>query len=253
MLTQPPIHMISASPGSQSGDVVTQQEGKLGTERNIIPVGAGSIVSGRYDATTGTLHLNLGDGRTLVIKGFATEQTVGLGPKGNRGPLGKDGRVGKNGLNGREGLQGCPGVKGDKGEIGPNGTQGPEGPVGEPGNQGIQGSKGVRGPTGNPGQEPIYVYGTTSSQEHTVQHGRVMLWGHYMHDGSVNIADVRYPQATSRLTQTIICFFSDSQSMQAQNYSIEAQTNEGFTLRVPDSFILPLSDSWDFQWIALGD
>jgi len=253
MLTKPKISMIAPSQNSADNDVVKTAGGKLKSEQNVVPIGDAAVKSGRYDTTTGTLMITLGDDSTLVVEGFPTDQSIGTGPKGDRGAVGKGGRPGKNGKDGLDGPQGCPGSKGDKGEIGPTGPEGPMGITGEQGIQGIQGQQGDRGPKGEPGQEPIYVYSEAGSEERTVQYGRVMLWGHYQSDGSVNTADVRYPQATTRLTQTVVAFFANPQSVQAQNYEIEAQTKEGFALRVPSSFALPLDDDWDFQWIALGD
>lgn len=253
MLTKPKISMIMPNDGSDTGDVVTTEGNNLVNKKNVVPVGDAAVKDGRFDTTTGTLFLTLGDDSTLVIDGLPTEQTIGTGPKGDRGMPGKEGRPGRNGKDGRDGEQGCPGPKGDKGEIGPTGPEGPQGEKGDTGAQGLQGPQGETGPKGEPGQEPVYVYGANASYEYTIQHGRVMAWGHYQSDGSTNVADVRYPQATTRLTQTIVCFFANPQSVQAQNYEIEAQTNEGFALRVPDTFSLPLADDWDFQWIALGD
>ena len=245
--------MIAPSQNSTDNDVVKTSNGRLQSEQNVVPIGDAAVKDGRYDTTTGTLMITLGDDSTLVVEGFPTEQSIGTGPKGDRGGAGKEGRPGKNGKDGSEGPQGCPGAKGDKGEIGPTGPEGPIGLTGEQGIQGIQGPQGDQGPKGEPGQEPVYIYSEAGSEERTIQYGRVMLWGHFQADGSSNTADVRYPQATTRLTQTIVCFFANPQSIQAQNYEIEAQTKEGFALRVPDSFALPLADEWDFQWIALGD
>lgn len=104
------------------------------------------IVSGTFDASRGTLNLNLLNGATITIPGFLTVSDVGTGPEGPQGIKGVDGRDGLNGVDGEKGATGCQGPAGRQGIPGPRGEQGKVGPTGP---------MGVTGPTGPDGKDGV--------------------------------------------------------------------------------------------------
>lgn len=140
-LTRTPISMLD-SRGEPNSDVRFN-----GDEVVAVPdedINNTGIASANYDSSTGTLTLNLVNGQKLVIDGFMTQGSIGVGPAGSQGIAGTDGTDGLLGTDGQQGPQGCQGPPGRPGATGPRGAMGPQGP---------QGDIGPTGPKGDPGAD----------------------------------------------------------------------------------------------------
>ncbi len=110
-----------------------------------------SISSGFFDNASGTLVLEMSNGKKLQIEGFLTENNIGSGPPG---PPGAAGRDGIDGLDGRDGEQGPSGCEGPQGPRGPQGIPGERGPIGP---QGPMGPTGPQGPRGDDGFVQVFI------------------------------------------------------------------------------------------------
>lgn len=275
-LTKANLSMINPGANSDSGDFVQNTDEGLkllnpGTTPNEQIEG----IQLDYDKQSGTLVLNL-NGNVARATGLPTEQNLPRGQQGLRGREGNPGTSGRNGRDGAPGIQGCQGPKGDRGPKGSTGPTGERGLQGVVGPIGPTGATGERGPSGSDGEEPEYFVGvrneagsnTTDPLDEvqgenpfirmrrtgaTIQWGRVISTGDVTGTVSVNFTR----EFTNRVTNLML-FFTDPYSYQAQNYDVPEYTPldadiGGFSIGVKGSPTLPLSDSWDFFWIALGD
>lgn len=143
-LTRVPLQMVSAR--GQADSLVAFTGSQLILQKQTDDPNDHGILGGSYDATSGVLTLNLRNGSALVLEGFPTINSIGVGPAGPTGPAGRDGRDGLNGVDGDQGPQGCEGPEGPRGRQGPQGEEGPPGPTGP---------KGATGPTGPKGEDGV--------------------------------------------------------------------------------------------------
>jgi hypothetical protein len=116
----------------------------LGTAALAAIPGAGGLITGCYNRTSGALRVI--DAQAVPAQKCTTKETQltwnQTGPQGLTGPQGTPGLQGPQGLPGPQGLkgdtgatgpQGLPGVAGPTGPIGATGATGPQGPVGPKG------------------------------------------------------------------------------------------------------------------------
>lgn len=161
-LTKPPLNMIQ-SDGAVNDIVVIGSDNEPTTTS---PEAAKPVypVNGGFDDLSGTFKLNLSDGSSISVGGFATTSSIGEGQRGLPGADGRDGRDGNPGPSGRDGKDGACGPQGEQGPIGlpgppgPQGEMGPQGEIGLPGPigpEGQQGPQGIDGPEGPPGPQGL--------------------------------------------------------------------------------------------------
>lgn len=260
MLTRPTITMVKPGSDAENDQILAVSNSRIIATNptkslpDHIPTALG------FDELTGTFQMLWSDGTLLKAEGLPTATSGKKGDRGDRGEKGEKGRNGQNGKDGRNGKQGCRGRKGDRGEKGEQGEQGLKGDQGEQGDKGDKGDKGDQGKKGDPGQEPILIPGNPS-YERVLSSNRVIAWGRYYDTetsdttGLTHKADVLFPDAniSDPANVTVICFFKDGQSTQAQNYMVEDISSEKFLLSLPESFNNQVvNDPWDFHWVILG-
>ena len=276
-LTQPSLKMIRSE--GEEGDVVRQTPEGLAPQRaSESDAALIDTFKGDYDKQTGMLIITIND-HTIRIPGLPTETNLATGATGPRGKTGKAGTAGRNGRDGAKGDQGCDGPKGDRGPRGSTGA------TGERGIQGVIGPVGPTGPTGPTGNagldgaEPEYFAGVrsddgshnfteTDAQGNTTQgrspyirmvrSGAMIEWGRFISDAGTEEVSVLFSEAFKNRVTAVLVFFTDPYSFQAENYEIGEYITinsdiGGFTIGVKGTFSLPLSDLWDFTWVALGD
>lgn len=152
-LTKPDVSLLR-SKGKQQEKLYVQPDKSLESGRDESDLFA-EVLSGTFDATSGTLTLFFADDRPeLVIKGFPNTTDVLEGKTGATGDEGEAGRDGRDGRDGEKGGQGCGGDVGATGSTGARGETGADGKRGETGatgNTGNTGATGATGATGNTG------------------------------------------------------------------------------------------------------
>jgi hypothetical protein len=279
-LTKAALSMLDPGPNTDPGDFVQQNnDGQLELQTPGSPPGEQLPgINMEFDRDSGTLTLTVGDA-IVQARGLPTEQTLPSGPIGPRGREGKAGTQGRNGRDGAPGIQGCQGPKGDRGPKGATGATGERGIQGPVGDLGPTGPIGPTGPAGIDGEEPEYFPGIRNSLgSHTfvdiddegntiqgespfirmVRSGAMLEWGRYVSDTGTEDVTVLFSQAFVNRVTGVFIFWTNPNSYQAQNYElgefIEIDSDiGGFTIGVSGSPTLPLTDTWDFQWLALGD
>jgi hypothetical protein len=271
--------MIQPTEGSESGDFVQQTDQGLETQSpGTSATEALDTFTADFDKQSGVLSITINN-RTVRVSGLPTELNLPSGPQGARGKEGKAGTPGRNGRDGATGIQGCAGPKGDRGPKGATGATGERGIQGPIGNAGPTGPTGATGATGTDGNEPEYFAGIRNQEgSHTftetddegnttqgrspyirmIESGAMIEWGRYIQDTGTEEVTVLFSEPFVNRVTSIMIFFNDPYSFQAQNYEIGDFVDVdsdigGFTIGVKGTFTLPLSDVWDFTWIALGD
>lgn len=267
-LTKAPLSMVDAGENARANDEVKFNGEELESQSpNDSDTQEKYLQQGNFDSDSGTLTLRLNDTSTIVVSGFLTPQSIGIGPKGSTGPKGTNGVPGRNGKDGRDGGPGCPGPKGDigpKGPPGPVGPTGPAGPAGSPGNQGLQGSPGPAGVNGRDGEAPIYNPGSLVSSE-KVSTGRVMQWGRFLDKSEGQVKKIIFPEALNTTNaKSLIIQWVDPLSNVANKVKVES-INRGNAVLAVQSALLdtepdgqgnsqPVSmTGWDFYWFLLGE
>ena len=278
-LTKVNLKMISPSPGSETGDTVYNTEQGLQTQN---PAQQTSSMIEKFDAEfdkqSGVLSITINN-RTVRVTGIPTELNLPSGPIGPRGKEGPPGISGRNGRDGPKGEQGCIGPKGDRG---PRGATGPTGERGIQGVIGPIGPTGATGPTGErgiDGDEPEYFAGVRNEEgSHSfievdgegnttqgrspyvrmIRSGAMHQWGRFINDTGTEEVTVLFSEPFKNRVTGLMVFFNDPYSYQSQNYEFGTYIDidndiGGFTIGVKGTFSLPLSDLWDFNWVAFGD
>lgn len=271
--------MIQPNASSEPGDLVQQTSEGL----SLLSPGtaAGEALDkfeASFDKQTGVLSITIND-NTVKVTGLPTEQSLPSGPQGARGKEGKSGTPGRNGRDGAQGIQGCIGPKGDRGPKGATGATGEKGDQGVTGAVGPTGPTGSTGATGNDGNEPEYFAGVRNEEgSHSftevdgqgnttqgrspyvklIQSGAMHQWGRFINDTGTSEVTVLFSEPFVNRVTGILVFFVDPLSYQSQNYEvgdfIDIDSDiGGFTIGVTGSPTLPLTDNWDFYWLAMGD
>lgn len=151
--------------------VTAQSSGALNvTELGVVvekPIEDIEHLSGQFDASSGSLTLEIPGIGSLRVTGFPNANDLG---QGSAGIQGKEGRSGIDGLSGSNGRRGADGCEGPRGQDGPPGRQGPRGLVGP------IGATGPTGPTGRDGEDgkmAIYI----SEEDPIIAHGMTLPVG----------------------------------------------------------------------------
>jgi hypothetical protein len=256
-LTQIPMALVKPQTGAIAGQTVSVvSPEKLGTEdpqSGLVP----AVIQGTYDSESGTVTLVNADDSIVTITGFPTERSLPQGHRGPEGKVGLRGLPGRSGRDGKPGIQGCPGVKGDRGLRGPIGPEGPRGPQGEIGKTGEKGDKGDKGDAGADGVEPEYLKTSRGVSITIKRSGGNIQSGYYENILQDRTITVLFPRNLVNQVASIILFFKNPSSYQAQNYEIGNYFYDdleigGFTITLKGTVPTPL-EAWQFWWLVMGD
>lgn len=244
----------------EAGDIIKSTGTELEAQPDVTAAVAVSIKHITFDDSTGTLTFVKENGEVILAQGLPTDTNAPEGEKGKQGLEGPRGRNGRPGKDGRPGDQGCPGRKGDRGMMGPTGHTGPIGVTGNTGSIGPTGNTGPVGATGERGEEPEYRTIPNpdggldiGGLELVIGTGRKTQWGRYRDDGTSAVADVRFHEAFERVCSGFFVFFRNGSDIQAQEYTIDENQITLEAALVHVDLPVPLADTWDFYWMAIGD
>lgn len=261
-LTKIPLSMLDPGPGdaddrvTYNGDELELQDPGLETDDD--------ITGGEYDPETGTLRLMRQNQSVLLITGFLTRHSIGVGPTGPTGPQGKGGSNGRDGKDGRPGAVGCSGPKGDEGPIGPTGPTGPRGTIGLTGNMGPTGPTGPTGPGGLDGKSPILGGEDTTGFER-FETLSIKCWGRFTSTEATLFQRVVFPQAfiTDKPRSAFLQFVDPSSNVK-NAVRINKINKENMELSAVSELLPQESDGeggtrpvaatgWDFYWFVIGE
>lgn len=206
----------------------------------------------QFDSSSGTLILVQTNKAIVRITGFSELASIveHLGRRGPRGKEGKRGAKGRDGRDGKDGEQGCSGAKGDTGPQGNTGATGARGHTGATGDRGATGATGATGARGEDATAGRLIEAETSLIEVVDDTSRKLQAGTFTDGNDVNTITVTFPVAFDVACNSFQLTFKDGKSIQAQEYEIVEKDKGGVTIHVPRT--PPLSDSWEFDWIAFG-
>ncbi len=254
-LTRTPPSMIRHESSVKKGDVLLSDG---------IEFGAGSAESEdtlaialdesrcHFDSQSGTLVLIQTNKAIIKISGFSELASIAdhIGRRGPRGLEGKRGGNGRAGRDGKDGDQGCSGAKGDTGPQGNTGATGATGNTGATGGTGGTGATGDRGATGADAAAGTIIAADGSLVEYVRDTQRKLQGGAFQDTNDVDTITVTFPIPFDIQCTSFILTFIDAKSVQAIEYEIVEIDKGGVTIHVPRT--PPLSDDWDFTWLAFG-
>lgn len=221
------------------------------------------LADGVYDSETGTLTLRKADNSVLLVRGFLTRSSVGVGPTGPTGPQGKPGVNGRNGKDGRVGDQGCVGPKGDPGPAGPTGPAGPSGTVGTLGATGPTGPVGPTGPAGRDGKTATFGVGEIDAYEY-FEGSTLKCWGRFTSTEAAVFQRVVFPEAFEvDKPRVFLMQFIDPTSNVKNAVRVDRVNKGNAELSVVAAKLEQVSDGqggtqpvpatgWDFYWYVIG-